>query len=612
MVDRDPPRSDRTGARGIRTLGERLSQTARDVLGSLLARGRRRDPAARMGDAPLTGVPTRGRRRRGRDHRSAVGRASRVPRRGHLAGKDDQHPWARRLGDGHASDRGGVRDRAAHGPSLVDRRAEPRRIGGGHRNPADKDRHGVAGRDDHRRRVGAGERHAPHRGGDPRPPARERPPRATRRPKSPTDGSTTMSGTTALVAMLVAYGLFASRLEPLLITAPIFFVVTGLVLGSSGLGILPSGLDSETTLVITELTLGVLLFADAATVRLREVEGDARLPVRLLLVGLPLTIALGTVAARLLFAEAGWAAAALIASILAPTDAALGLAVVTNPAVPARIRRALNVESGLNDGIATPFVTLFLTLVIAEEGLGSGHWAAEAAKEIGLALVAAVAVGVLGGKLLVVARRLGWTSTISEQLVVLALSLLAYVCAVAIGGNGFVAAFVGGLLFGASTSSRMHEPVEFTETVGLFASFFVWTVFGALFVGPVITGDIEPVAILYAVVSLTLVRMVPVAAAVAGVGLRRDTVAFMGWFGPRGLASVVFTLIAVEELHGAGPVADVIVELATWTILLSVVAHGLSARPLARIYGRHLSGAEDIPELAEVPEPRIRRRSIVR
>ena len=421
-----------------------------------------------------------------------------------------------------------------------------------------------------------------------------------------------MSGAAALVAVFVAYGLFASRLERWLITAPIFFVVAGLVLGSSGVGILPSGLDSETTLVITELTLGVLLFADAATVRLREVQGDARLPVRLLLVGLPLTIALGTVAARLLFPEAGWAAAALIASILAPTDAALGLAVVTNPAVPVRIRRALNVESGLNDGIATPFVTLFLTLVIAEEGLGSGHWAAEAAKEIGLALVAAVAVGVLGGKLLMVARRMGWTSAISEQLVVLALSLLAYVSAVAIGGNGFVAAFVGGLLFGASTSSRVHEPVEFTETVGLFASFFVWTVFGALFVGPVVTGDIEPVAILYAVISLTLVRMVPVAAAVAGTGLRRDTLAFMGWFGPRGLASVVFMLIAVEELHGAGPVADAIAELATWTILLSVVAHGLSAGPLARVYGRSLNAAKEIPELAEAPEPRIRRRSVAR
>jgi sodium/hydrogen antiporter len=419
-------------------------------------------------------------------------------------------------------------------------------------------------------------------------------------------------GPTVLVALFVVYGLVASRLERSFVTAPIFFVAAGLALGSSGAGILPSDLDSETTLIITELTLGVLLFADAATVQLREVKGDARLPVRLLVVGLPLTIVLGTVAAKALFPEAGWAAAALIASILAPTDAALGLAVVTNLVVPARIRRALNVESGLNDGIATPFVTLFLTLLLSEEGLGSSHWVAEAAKEIGLALGAALAVGVLGGKLLMAARRRGWTSTISEQLVVVALSLLAYVGAVAIGGNGFVAAFVGGLLFGASTGPRMHERIELTETVGLFASFFVWTVFGALFVGPLVTGDIEPVAILYAVLSLTLVRMLPVAVGLAGAGLRRDTVAFMGWFGPRGLASVVFTLIAVEELHGAGPIPEAVVELATWTILLSVVAHGVSAGPLARIYGRRVSAAGDIPELAEAPEPRIRRRSVVR
>jgi NhaP-type Na+/H+ or K+/H+ antiporter len=276
--------------------------------------------------------------------------------------------------------------------------------------------------------------------------------------------------------------------------------------------------------------------------------------------------------------------------------------------VPARIRRALNVESGLNDGIATPFVTLFLTLVLAEEGLESGHWAAEAAKDLGLAVVAAVAVGVIGGKLLMFARERGWTSAMSEELTVLALALLSYVGALAIGGNGFVAAFVGGLLFGASTASQVHEPVEFTETIGLFASFFVWTVFGALFVGPAITGHIEPVAILYAVVSLTIVRMVPVAAALASTGLRRDTVAFMGWFGPRGLASVVFTLIAVEELHAAGPVAHDIAGFATWTILLSVVAHGLSAGPLARTYGHRLDGVTDIPELAASPEPRIRRR----
>ena len=418
-----------------------------------------------------------------------------------------------------------------------------------------------------------------------------------------------MSGVTALVAVFVVYGLFASRLERSLITAPIFFVVTGLLLGPSGVGVLP-GLDNETTLVITELTLGVLLFADAATVRLREVEGDAHLPGRLLLVGLPLTIALGTVAARLLFPEAGWAAAALVASILAPTDAALGLAVVTNVAVPARIRRALNVESGLNDGIATPFVTLFLTLVIAEEGLGSGHWAAEAAKEIGLALAAAVAVGVVGGKLLMIARRLGghqrsrssswflvfrssrtWAPSRSVAMVSWPPSS-AVSCSAPPPHRGSTSRSSSPRRSGSSPRSSSGPCSERSSS------------------GPVITGDIEPVAILYAVVSLTLVRMVPVAAALAGAGLRRDTVAFMGWFGPRGLASVVFMLIAVEELHGSGAVADGILEIATWTILLSVVAHGLSAGPLALEYGRRLHEVGDIPELAEAPEPRIRRRTL--
>jgi NhaP-type Na+/H+ or K+/H+ antiporter len=419
-----------------------------------------------------------------------------------------------------------------------------------------------------------------------------------------------MTGSAVLVGVFVVYGLVASRLERSFVSAPIFFTLAGLALGSNGADLLRLDLGSETTLVITELTLGVLLFADAATVRLRDVEGDARLPVRLLVIGLPLTIALGTVAAKGLFPEAGWAAAALIASILAPTDAALGLAVVTNSAVPVRIRRALNVESGLNDGIATPLVTLFLLILVSEEGPGSQHWAIQAAKEIGLALVVAAAVGVVGGRLLVFARRRSWTTPTSEQLVVLALSLLAYQGAVAIDGNGFVAAFVAGLLFGASTGARVHEPIEFTETVGLFASFFVWTVFGALFLSSVLTGDIEPMAIVYAVLSLTLVRIVPVAVALAGTGLRRDTVAFMGWFGPRGLASVVFALIAFEELHGDHSLPHAITELATWTIFLSVLAHGLSARPLAQMYGRRVKAAGDIPELAGAPEPRVRRRSL--
>ncbi len=419
-----------------------------------------------------------------------------------------------------------------------------------------------------------------------------------------------MTGVAILSCVFVLYALMASRLDRLSITAPMVFVLTGVMLGSGVTDLIDISLTSEPVLLVVELTLALLLFADASTIRLREIEDDARLPSRLLLIGLPLTIAFGTVIGALLFPAAGWAAAALIASILAPTDAALGLAIFTNPAVPVRIRRALNVESGLNDGIATPFVALFLTVLVSEEAGGAGDWLIEAGKEIGLALIVAVGVGVIGGRLLRAAQQRGSISEVSEQLGIVSLALLAYLGSVAIGGNGFIAAFVGGLTFGASTRGSLRRPTEFTETLGLFSSFFVWTVFGAIFVGPILTTRIDATAIVYAVLSLTLVRMVPVAISLLGVRLRFDTVALMGWFGPRGLASVVFTLVAVEALHGSGTAFDAIVEVATWTILLSVLAHGLTAGPLSRAYGRRIQGAEGLPELSDVPEPRNRRRQI--
>ena len=217
------------------------------------------------------------------------------------------------------------------------------------------------------------------------------------------------------------------------------------------------------------------------------------------------------------------------------------MAVVTNKAVPARIRRALNVESGLNDGIATPFVTLFIAVVAAEEDLGDHRWGLEALTQIGLAIVAAIVVGYFGGRLLALAQERGWTSDISEQIGILALALLAYLGSVAIGGNGFVAAFAGGILFGAATKGRLAGRVRFTETLGLSATFLVWSVFGALFVGELFTHGLSARPVLYAVLSLTVIRMVPVAIALIGTHLRPATVAFMGWFGPRGLASVVFT-----------------------------------------------------------------------
>jgi NhaP-type Na+/H+ or K+/H+ antiporter len=416
-----------------------------------------------------------------------------------------------------------------------------------------------------------------------------------------------VGGIGILLAVVVTYALLARRLDRWSISGPMVFVAAGLALGPDGVGVLELSLDSGVVLTFTEITLATLLFADATSVPLRDVEGDAGTDGRLLGVGLLLTIVVGTALALLLAPELGWAGAALIASVLAPTDAALGMAVVTDRAVPVRIRRALNVESGLNDGIVTPFVTLFLAAVLSEEGVDKGPWLVEAATQMGLAVLVAAVVGGAGGWFLSTASRRGWTSPVSEQLAVLALAILSYVAAVWMGGNGFVSAFAAGLIFGA-VGKPGHEAVGFTEDASLFASYLVWVVFGALFVGPVLAGSIDPLAVAYALLSLTVVRMVPVAIALAGKGFGRRTIAFMGWFGPRGLASVVFTLLAVEELHGT-PVDLPLVEVATWTILLSVLLHGVTARPLAAAYGARMrAGDPAAPELVELAEPRVRRR----
>lgn len=419
-----------------------------------------------------------------------------------------------------------------------------------------------------------------------------------------------MRGLTVLAVVFAVYALVAAKLDRWRITAPMVFVAAGLVLGPHALAVLPFSLNSKTILTITELTLALLLFSDGSTVRLRDVEGESELPDRLLFAGLPLTIVAGLLIARFLLPGTGWALAALIATILAPTDAALGLAVVTNRAVPVRIRKALNIESGLNDGLVTPFVTLFIAVTASEEGISGHAWAVEAVKEIGLAIVVAAVAGFIGGKLLAFAKGRGWTSGVSEQIGILALALLAYEGSVTIGGNGFIAAFGAGILFRQVTRGQhLATAGTFTETLGLTASFLVWAIFGALFVGSIFTQALSARPILYAVLSLTVIRMVPVAIALIRAKLRPATVAFMGWFGPRGLASVVFTLIALEEFEHSSD-GTLLVEAATWTILLSVVLHGISAAPLAARYGTLIAKAGDTPETAPAAEPVIQLRHL--
>lgn len=417
------------------------------------------------------------------------------------------------------------------------------------------------------------------------------------------------SGLAIFALLLVVYGAIGAVLGRWSITMPMVFVIIGVLLGPYALGLLPIHVGAESVRVLTELTLALLLFADASTLDFGKLRHDMLVPLRLLGLGLPLTIALGGILAFVLFPGEGWGFALLIAAILAPTDAALGLPIFLNPNVPVRIRRGLNVESGLNDGIATPFVTLFIALAVAEENATPGaSWLAGALIQIALAVIVGAVVGVVGGKLLEYAESRKWTSGAPLQFAVLALALASYLGSVALGGNGFVAAFIGGIAFGAITRNHLAESAEYTETSGTLLSVLVWTIFGAVFVVPSALRAFDWRVILFALLSLTVIRMAPTAVALLGLRLRRDTVGLMGWFGPRGLASVVFGLMAYDALVEGGQEASLLAAIATWTILLSVLAHGLSAQPLAAWYARRLKTAPvDAPELLDVPDVRVRR-----
>jgi sodium/hydrogen antiporter len=295
-------------------------------------------------------------------------------------------------------------------------------------------------------------------------------------------------------------------------------------------------------------------------------------------------MALGTLAAVTLLGVSPWYAL-LLGAALAPTDAALGSAVMSDQRVPRRIRQTLNIESGLNDGIATPVVMVALAGVAAEGGVAddSARQYALLGLLIGAGLGALLGVG--GGLLLRQARRRGWSAEDLTGPAVLALSLLAYVVAVGVGANGFVAAFVGGIAYGACAGRGGERQVYYVEQTCGLASMVAWLLFGTLVV-PTLLGTMSWSVVAYAVLSLTVIRMLPVALSLLGSGTDVATVLFIGWFGPRGLASVVFALIAIEDLHDVANPVQTVVAVIGLTVLLSVFAHGLSARPLAGRYGQ--------------------------
>jgi NhaP-type Na+/H+ or K+/H+ antiporter len=407
-------------------------------------------------------------------------------------------------------------------------------------------------------------------------------------------------------ALVFAWGMLSARLERFDVTAPIIFVAAGLLLTHGPLAPLHIAPSHELVKTLAEVTLALVLFSDASRVGLHELRADLGLYVRLLGVALPLTIGLGTLLALFAIGNGGGWIALLVGAALAPTDAALGAGMMANPAVPARIRRLINVESGLNDGIATPFVSVALA---GAAGNIAGAGPVTAVRGLALGLLTGVAVGAVGGCVVRITRDRGWAAEGFAGTAVLGLAVCAYSCALAAGGNGFIAAFTAGLAFGTAGGQRGLPLVPFVEETGALVSLLVWLAFGAVAVVPALQGLTWQV-VTYSVLSLTVIRMLPVTISLTGAHLGWPTVLFAGWFGPRGLASVVFALLALEELPAreSGPV----VTLISVTVLLSIVAHGVTAEPLTRRYAAQLSSGEDAAgdRGLGIPERRLIRRGV--
>ena len=414
-----------------------------------------------------------------------------------------------------------------------------------------------------------------------------------------------------IATVVVAYALVSRRLDRTPITAGIVFLSAGLLFGSKGLGWIDVGARSETVRVLAEATLTLVLFSDAARIDLGALRREYTVPVRLLGIGLPLTIALGCALAVAILGALSVGEALVLAVILAPTDAALGQAVVTDSRLPSRIRQGLNVESGLNDGICVPLLFIALAISEAESDVKSVHGAVKlVADSIGYGVLFGVVCGLAGAILLRLARNHDLVEGSWLQIVPLATATLSYGLAAPLGGSGFIAAFVAGLTFGGALRRDTEHTTRLLEEVGGLSNGITFIVFGAAFVGPVL-GDLTWAAAAYGLLSLTVIRMLPVAVAFIGTRARPQTTAFAGWFGPRGLASIVFTVIVLDEAHLPG--ITTITVVVVFTIVLSVYAHGLSARPLVDRYATwfrtHPEDRRPPMESVHAPDQRWRNRS---
>lgn len=386
----------------------------------------------------------------------------------------------------------------------------------------------------------------------------------------------------AVLAIFVfIYSIVAGRTEKSIVSGPIVFVASGFILGPMGLVWLDGVVPDNSLRVLADLTLATFLFIDAAGANFGVLRKQFNIPARMLLIGLPGAMLLGTIAAALMFGSLTIFEAAILGVMLAATDAALGKPVITNKAVPARLREGLNIESGLNDGLCVPFLLVFIALAAGGAGHGEGGVGLAlqlVAEELGIGLLVGVGMTLVASALVIWCRKRGWISKIWIQVTTPALAIACFAVAQSVHGSGYIAAFTGGLTFGLVMKHHVHDLVHAAEGLGETLALMTWLLFGAVVVGQSLEYFTWPMLI-YAILSLTVIRMLPIFLSLAGTDEAPHSKLFLGWFGPRGLASIVFAIIVVNsEVQGARFLAMVVV----LTVFLSLILHGISANPLAR------------------------------
>jgi NhaP-type Na+/H+ or K+/H+ antiporter len=407
--------------------------------------------------------------------------------------------------------------------------------------------------------------------------------------------------------LLIVWAAVSGRLKSRNVTAAMFFTAAGLVVGPAS-GLLDLSVGSEQVKLVAEATLTLVLFADASRISVRSLRSEYTVPLRLLGLGLPLTIVAGALVGVAVLPGLDLAEALVLGVMLACTDAALGQAVVTDQRVPSRIRQGLNVESGLNDGLCVPLFFIAIALAETEDTATSGHHAATLVwEQIGYGLIGGVAAGLIGGVAFLLASRHRSMDAYWGQVLPVATAALAAGVATALGGSIFIAAFTAGFTFGVVRRGHDAPATELLDETGELLNAITFIIFGAVILGPALQ-HLTWGLVLYPLLSLTVVRMLPVAAAMLGTGARPPTLGFLGWFGPRGLASIVFGVILLDDTNL--PHQQTLLHAVVLTVGVSVFAHGLTAGPLTRRYVRWYQAhpADAAPAMETVPavEHRLR------